>query len=106
VGFREVFRCPLNQGSSADRLSGARCERADAHFTAAGAGASPGDFTQIYGNYGPDFVERDRINRDDPHKLSLEKWFYNMAQVEHDYRVEAVVKKADELFKAKDWRGR
>jgi len=62
-------------------------------------------FELIYGKYRPDFVDQSRLQANDPLKLSLQPWFHNMAQVEHDYRVDALLKKADELFAAKDYRG-
>jgi outer membrane protein assembly factor BamB/tetratricopeptide (TPR) repeat protein len=37
-------------------------------------------------------------------KLSFQPWFYNMAQVEHDYRVDALLKRADELSATGDYR--
>lgn len=62
-------------------------------------------FEQIYSGYRPDFVDKTRLGKNEPLKLSLQPWFFNMAQVEHDYRVDAFIKKADELFAAKDYRG-
>ncbi len=67
--------------------------------------ASGPTFEQLYGGYRPDFVDKQRLSKNEPLKLSLQPWFFNMAQVEHDYRVDAFVKKADELFAAKDYRG-
>ena len=62
-------------------------------------------FEQLYGGYRPDFLDKQRLSKNEPLKLSLQPWFFNMAQVEHDYRVDAFIKKADELFAAKDYRG-
>ncbi len=62
-------------------------------------------FGQIYGDYRPNFVDTERLNKNIPLKLSLQPWFYNMAQMEHDYRVDAFIKKADELFASGDFRG-
>ncbi len=62
-------------------------------------------FQDIYGGYQPDFLDKQRLSKNQPLKLSLQPWFFNMAQVEHDYRVDAFVKKADELFAVKDYRG-
>lgn len=62
-------------------------------------------FAQTYGGYRPDFMDKDRLSRNEPLKLSLQPWFFNMAQVEHDYRVDAFLKKADELFASQDYRG-
>jgi outer membrane protein assembly factor BamB/tetratricopeptide (TPR) repeat protein len=62
-------------------------------------------FEQVYGGYRPDFLDDKRVRANEPFKLSLEPWFFNMAQVEHDYRVDALLKKADELFAARDFRG-
>jgi len=62
-------------------------------------------FEQSYGGYRPAFIDKARVGRNEPLKLSLEPWFFNMAQVEHDYRVDAFLKKADELFAARDYRG-
>jgi hypothetical protein len=56
---------------------------------------------QLYANAAPDFLE----SRRQPYELSLQKWFYNMSQVEHDYRVDALLKKGDELMTAGDFRG-
>src|SRR5439155_6928078 len=62
-------------------------------------------FEQIYGSYRPDFLDKQRVSKNEPLKLSAQPWFFNMAQVEHDYRVDALLKKGDELFAAKDYRG-
>jgi len=62
-------------------------------------------FQEIYGGYQPDFIDQQRLSKNQPLKLSLQPWFFNMAQVEHDYRVDAFIKKADELFAVKDYRG-
>ncbi|OAI49000.1 hypothetical protein AYO44_00945 [Planctomycetaceae bacterium SCGC AG-212-F19] len=68
--------------------------------------AAPGPtFEQLYGGYQPDFVDARRVKANDPLKLSLQPWFFNMAQVEHDYRVDALIRKGDELFAGKDYRG-
>ncbi|MBL8796529.1 MAG: PQQ-binding-like beta-propeller repeat protein [Planctomycetia bacterium] len=69
------------------------------------APASGPTFEQLYGGYHPDFLDKQRLSRNEPLKLSLQPWFFNMSQVEHDYRVDAFLKKADELFAAKDYRG-
>lgn len=61
-------------------------------------------FAQIYGGYEPDFSDTARKKKKEGLKLSLQPWFFNMAQVEHDYRVDALLKKADELAAAKDYR--
>src|SRR5438105_1528209 len=61
-------------------------------------------FAQIYGGYEPDFSDTVRKKKKEGLKLSLQPWFFNMAQVEHDYRVDALLKKADELGAAKDYR--
>jgi len=62
-------------------------------------------FEEIYGNYRPDFLDKQRVSKNEPLKLSAQPWFFNMAQVEHDYRVDALLKKGDELFAGKDYRG-
>src|SRR5882724_441290 len=61
-------------------------------------------FVQIYGGYEPDFTDNYRKKKKEGLKLSLQPWFFNMAQIEHDYRVDAMLKKADELAAAKDYR--
>src|SRR5437773_11309582 len=61
-------------------------------------------FEQIYGKYQPDFLDKQRVSKNEPLKLSAQPWFFNMAQVDHDYRVDALLKKSDELFAAKDYR--
>jgi len=68
--------------------------------------SAPGPtFQEIYGGYQPDFLDKQRLSKNQPLKLSLQPWFFNMAQVEHDYRVDAFIKKGDELFAGKDYRG-
>ena len=61
-------------------------------------------FAQIYGGYEPDFADSVRKKKKEGLKLSLQPWFFNMAQVAHDYRVDAMLKKADELSVARDYR--
>lgn len=61
-------------------------------------------FAQIYGDYAPDFSDNKLRKKKEGLKLSLQPYFFNMAQVEHDYRVDALLKKADELAAAKDYR--
>jgi len=59
---------------------------------------------ETYSARRPDFLDERRLRENDPLKLSLQPWFYNMAHLEQDFRVEALLKKADELFAARDFR--
>src|ERR1051325_2366162 len=61
-------------------------------------------YAQFYGSYEPDFNDSVRKKKREGLKLSTQPWFFNMAQVEHDYRVDALLKKADELAASKDYR--
>src|SRR6478735_2081688 len=74
-------------------------------LTAIPARAQGPAYQQLYADAQPDFADKQRMGKNQPLKLSLQPWFFNMAQVEHDYRVDAFIKKADELFAVKDYRG-
>jgi outer membrane protein assembly factor BamB len=60
---------------------------------------------QVYGGKGPDFLDEKRLKSNQPLKLSRQPWFFNMADLEHDYRVDALLKKGDELLASTDYRG-
>jgi outer membrane protein assembly factor BamB/outer membrane protein assembly factor BamD (BamD/ComL family) len=59
---------------------------------------------QIYAGYRPPFVDWNAVANGWKLPLSLQPYFFNMAYVNHDTRVDAIIKRGMDLEERKEWR--
>jgi len=59
---------------------------------------------EIYAGYRPPFIDWNWVSRGGRLPLSLQPYFFNMTYVDHDWRVDGIVKKGLELEERREWR--